>query len=733
MTGMTKRRNHVRRLLAGLLFTLPALALSQTNETCLSCHSDPSLTMEKGKRTISLGVDERLYSKSVHREFDCTQCHENFNAEEIPHASPIRPVRCLECHDNVSNTHTFHKTILAPGKDKSALCKDCHGKHDITSPKEANSKFHRSNQLNSCGSCHAAEKQSLLKSSHGKAFAAGNTQAPQCLDCHTTNIVPSGNREDSVKAKLALDKLCLDCHTHRARKNGSGVSAEFFLKYNESVHHSTLAAGNPKAASCVDCHTAHDVTHPSDPTSPMNRLNIAVTCGTCHGDISHTFSESIHGTALAKGNKEAPTCTSCHGEHEILSPSDPRSRVSPLHVSAEVCSPCHGSLRLSTKFGLPGNRIASFEDSFHGLANKAGNTEVANCASCHGVHDIRPSWDPKSAIHKNNIAATCGKCHPGANERFAQGAVHILPTEQESGLVYLVASLYIVLIIVVVGGMTVHNILDFYRKSKRKLMVRRGLLQEEHAGHGLYVRMTLNERLQHGALLVSFITLVLTGFALRFPNAWWVESIRSLSPYMFDIRGIVHRVAAVLLILAGLYHIYYVSFTARGRKLIYDLLPRIQDLREAIAVAKYNLGISPYKPELDRFSYIEKAEYWALVWGTIVMGATGVILWFDNTFLGLIGKEWWDVSHTVHYYEAWLATLAIIVWHFYFVIFNPDVYPINLAFWKGTLTEAEMTHEHPAELRRLKEDERRRVLKQQAEISEKDSKKKSDDKGKESE
>ena len=99
----------------------------------------------------------------------------------------------------------------------------------------------------------------------------------------------------------------------------------------------------------------------------------------------------------------------------------------------------------------------------------------------------------------------------------------------------------------------------------------------------------------------------------------------------------------------------------------------------------------------DRFSYIEKAEYWALIWGTFVMAATGFIMWFDNTFIGLLTKLGYDVARTIHYYEAWLATLAIVVWHFYFVIFNPDSYPLNLAFWKGTLTEEEMAEEHPVE------------------------------------
>jgi cytochrome b subunit of formate dehydrogenase len=236
-------------------------------------------------------------------------------------------------------------------------------------------------------------------------------------------------------------------------------------------------------------------------------------------------------------------------------------------------------------------------------------------------------------------------------------------------------------------------------------MVRRGLIVEERLAHRLYVRMTKNERLQHATLLVSFLTLVLTGFALRFPDAWWVAPVREISPYVFDLRGIVHRIAGVILVLVSLYHIYYVSMVPRGRRLILDLLPKLNDLTDAMGVLRYNLGMSPTKPKFGRFSYIEKSEYWALVWGTVVMGVTGVVMWFDNTFLGLLTKLGWDIARTIHYYEAWLATLAIVVWHFYFVMFNPDIYPINLAFWKGTLTEEEMAEEHPLELEQLHREE----------------------------
>jgi cytochrome b subunit of formate dehydrogenase len=217
--------------------------------------------------------------------------------------------------------------------------------------------------------------------------------------------------------------------------------------------------------------------------------------------------------------------------------------------------------------------------------------------------------------------------------------------------------------------------------------------------------MTFGERIQHGVLLTSFITLVLTGFALRFPDAWWVAPFRQISPWMFELRGIIHRTAGVVMILGSLYHVYYLLAVPRGKQLLRDMLPLGKDLTDFVGVVAYNLGLREEKPPLDRFSYVEKAEYWALIWGTAVMSITGIILWFDNTFLGLLTKLGWDVARTVHYYEAWLATLAIIVWHFYFVIFNPTSYPLNLAFWKGTLTEEEMEDEHPAELQRIRERE----------------------------
>jgi cytochrome b subunit of formate dehydrogenase len=505
---------------------------------------------------------------------------------------------------------------------------------------------------------------------------------------------------DTAVVKRVQARMCLDCHLDNPDvRSRVAASAAFISAYGSSVHGAALARGNGRAASCVDCHGSHEMQQALNPSSRTNKARIADLCGACHPAIAKEYRESSHGTALAGGVKEAPTCTDCHGEHNILAPKDPASPVSAGNLSSKVCAPCHGSVRLSEKYGISSNRIATFNTSYHGLAMRGGQGEVANCASCHGVHSIKSSSDPTSSVNKKNLAATCGKCHPGANTAFTEGKIHVTEEKADAPVLYWLATMYLILIGVVIGGMLVHNVADFRRKAINKLMVRRGLLPPpHHVSHRLYLRMTRSERLQHGTLLVSFFLLVLTGFMLRFPDAWWVQLLRGLGDGVVEARGIVHRCAAVAMIAASLYHVYYLAFTQRGRRLFIDLLPRLSDLRDAVDVVKYNFGFSKEKPRLGRFSYIEKAEYWALVWGNVVMGATGFIMWFDNTFIGLLTKLGWDVARTVHYYEAWLAFLAIVVWHLYFVIFNPDAYPMNLAWIKGTLSEEEMAEEHPLEL-----------------------------------
>ena len=695
-------------LAAGLSGASPAKKTqAPSNADCLTCHGEADAKKSNGRSAF---VSGQKFASSAHGQagLACVDCHADLaSAADFPHKTKLKKVDCASCHDAAGAAHPFHPEIARAARGKQELqvsCADCHGTHEISSAKDPAFRFAPARQAQACGDCHSEESQHFLSSEHGRAFASGAKPAPGCVSCHR-NSVTAGSGLAPADLKRAQERLCLSCHLYdESVKSRASPTAAFISSYEHSVHGSALHRGDARAPNCVDCHGAHEERRGFDTTSLVNKMQVQQVCARCHPKENSQFTASVHGAALRRGRQDAPACTDCHGEHSILSPKDPRSPVSAANVSTRVCSPCHASLRLTEKWNLPRDRTQTFADSYHGLASRGGVVEVANCASCHGAHDILPSSNPASTVNRANMAATCGVsgCHPGANARFAVGRVHLTGTAKDSPLLFWVATIYVVLIVGTIGGMLLHNLLDFVRKSRRQLQIRRGEIAEEHIGHGLYLRMTLSERLQHGALTVSFLVLVVTGFMLRYPEAWWVLAVRRVWSRVFDLRSLTHRVAAVVMVGASLYHVGYLLFTPRGRRLLRDLWWRRKDLKDAIGTLKYNLGLSGERPLYDRFSYIEKSEYWALVWGTLVMATTGIIMWFDNTFIGLLSKLGYDVSRTIHFYEAWLASLAILVWHMYFVIFNPEVYPMNMAWLTGKLTEREMEEEHPLELERLR-------------------------------
>jgi len=684
-----------------------------SNASCLECHSDPKISMRKDGKKFSLFTDEAVTAASAHKSLDCIDCHENFDGESTPHLKPMVAVDCASCHEKTGRKHQFHSRLalnpIPAGKDTS--CTECHGKHDVAPIKAALFPFANGAQPEACGKCHETARDHFSASAHGRVFAAREKNAPDCLTCHREPVAPLANTKATLNQKLAQTKQCEACHVGEDNVAEQALRGVKFVKsFDQSVHGAALQAGEAGAANCVDCHGAHEMNRAMSPDARMNKQHVAETCVKCHDDVGRQFGDSAHALALAKGNADSATCTDCHGEHDILARKDPASRVHATHVAQQVCANCHDSLQLTQKYGIASHTFQTFSDSYHGLAVRGGSVEVVNCASCHNSHAIKSQNDPTSSIHKNNLAQTCGQCHPGANSRFTVGKVHVSPeaargAEGNNPILYLISTIYVGLIVIVVGGMMVHNLLDFAKKIRRKLAIQKGLIEEEPVAHRLYLRMTGHERLQHATLVISFTLLVVTGFMLRYPEAWWVVGIRNLSSGAFEWRNLIHRAAGVVMLVAGVWHMGYLAFTVRGRQLFFDLLPRGRDVIDPFRVLRYNLGLAPTKPAFGRFSYIEKAEYWAMMWGSLLMGITGVILWFDNTSMGLFTKLGFDISRTVHFYEAVLATLAIIVWHFYFVIFNPDIYPMNLSWLTGRMSEREMLEEHPAELARIKAQE----------------------------
>ncbi|MDQ5980417.1 MAG: hypothetical protein QG602_3394, partial [Verrucomicrobiota bacterium] len=584
----------------------------------------------------------------------------------------------------------------------------CHDPHEMLPVRDAAFAFRRENQTQACGRCHEKARDGYLASAHALRSGGTLTVEPDCLSCHRKRVASVGPGRLPVELKLAQAQQCESCHVRKEEVvQRTLLGAKFVAGFNHSVHGSALLADKENSASCVDCHGAHAMNKAAVGTASVNRLHLTDTCARCHEKEAADYRQSTHAVALGKGNLDSAACTDCHGEHDIRPRTDPSSPVHKSNLAQQVCAECHASVRLTQRYGLASDKFRTFADSYHGLAVRGGAVSVVNCVSCHGSHVIKSQDDPTSSVHKANLIQTCGECHPGAGERFTIGAVHSSDEQREdSPILYWIATFYLILISVTIGGMLVHNGLDFLKKIRRKLAIQKGELEEPHIAHRLYLRMTAHERLQHGALVVSFVVLVITGFMLRFPEAWWVVALRGVSDRAFEWRSLIHRVAGVIMLVAGAWHVGYLAFAPAGRKLFLDLLPRGRDVLDPWRVLKYNLGLAPVKPAFGRFSYIEKVEYWAMVWGTLLMGVTGAVLWFDNTSINLFSKLGFDVSRTIHYYEAILATLAIIVWHFYFVIFNPDVYPMNLAWLTGRMSEAEMLEEHPLQLEELKQAEK---------------------------
>jgi len=604
----------------------PAAPADKTAE-CLACHSDAGLTKEVNGKTVSLHVDEAKFKSSIHGSmFGCADCHKNVSG--YPHDP-------------------------APTKVD-------------------------------CSSCHSDEMEKFKTSVHGVARAKGNAEAATCVSCHgSAHEIVVASDENSPVAHHNIPKTCGTCHSQKFVMESSGRSNAPFFSYEQSVHGKAVEAGSEKAAVCTDCHGSHEVLNAADPKSSIFKFNVPNTCAKCHDQVKTEFMASIHGQAITKGISSAPVCTDCHGIHGIKSHIDPNSPVSAQNLARTTCAKCHEGVRLSQDFGIAGGRASSYLASYHGLASSRGSKVVANCASCHGVHNILPSNDPKSTIHHANLAKTCGQCHPGAGENFIKGKIAIDAAQAaDIGTVATnwIRRFYLTMIFGTIGFMLAHNLIVWRKKAVKRLQDPRRIV----------VRMNLEQRVQHFLLLTSFFVLVITGFALKFPDSWFA----SLTYMSETVRSVLHRVAACLMIAVSLYHAYYLAAKKSGRKLAKDMLPVPKDATDVLDTLKYYLGLSAKAPEFARFTYAEKMEYLALIWGTIVMVVTGLMLWFKVGVGNVVPRWWLDIATSIHFYEAVLATLAIVVWHFYAVFFDPDVYPINWAWYDGKMSVEHYSHEH---------------------------------------
>ncbi|MBI1388137.1 MAG: hypothetical protein GC154_06785 [bacterium] len=626
------KRHHFILLLAviSLVFCFSTSAQDVSdNNTCLECHGEKDMTGELDGVETSMYIDPERFDASIHSGLSCVDCHSS--VEELPHDDPLPKVDCSSCHE------ANEKLVTSVHKDeKGPKCLDCHGEpHGILPADNRDSRTNHFNIANTCGKCHSD---------------------PAIMSEYKTDIF---QRE-------AL--------------------------FQESVHAKELAAGNEKAPSCIQCHGAHDIKPLRDPESRTNFMNVPKTCGQCHKVESEQYLQSIHGESAMYGHKDAPICTDCHGEHAIYRTNDPRSPVSFFNVAGNTCARCHSSIVINEKYNIATQKVTNYFESYHGLAMKGGSTKAANCASCHGNHLILPPSDPRSTVSPERLVETCGKCHEGISANVLAAPIHSVVTLRSSSIVAWVPRIYIPLIILVIGGMLLHNGVILWALLKEKFRQEKGMKS--------YRRFTNFEIFCHVVLTFTFIMLSITGFALLSPNSWWVTGLSYIG-FTESVRGTIHRINGVGLIIVSFMYGVYMLCTRRGRSEVIAFMPRPRDLTHVYQHLAFYLGKRNEPPKFDRYDYTEKMEFWALIWGVIIMAVTGLILWFPILSFEYMPKWLIDIAERIHYYEAILATLAIVVWHFFFVIFHPEEYPMSVTWLNGRMTLHHLKNRHPLEFERL--------------------------------
>lgn len=601
--------------------------------------------------------------------------------------TPMDDETCLMCHsdpelESEDGRHMgVEEDALRAGVHGGFSCTDCH-----SAPGDYEDFPHYETYVPvDCSTCHEEAVKSFLLTPHGEALKRGEPRAPGCVDCHGLHGILSPSDTLSPVNPMNIPEMCGSCHGEEALITSDYVRLPVSLpRYLESVHDKKSKEGK-RAAVCTDCHGAHDLRPACDPESSISRGLISDTCGKCHGKEAEEYDNSVHGKAVALGLRDPPTCTNCHNEHYIREATDPEARTSPEHQARELCGDCHTDPEIAAKYGITPGVVESYLDTYHGWTVGRGGGLVATCTDCHNVHDIGSTMDPSSSVHPDSVTATCGRCHEGSNPTFARSYSHesALQARGYHGWVRLI---YIWIIAIVIGAMVLHNsviaghgLREHFRKRKREPYV---------------VRWGKSERVQHWILLLSFTGLAITGFALRFPDAWWVKLIGLGGREV--VRANLHRALAVVLIANSVYHICWLAVSRSARRSFRDVLPQLRDFREMPANLAYHLGLSRKKPAFGRFDYAQKTEYWSVFWGTFVMTVTGLVLWLPT-----IATRWlpaWTVrvAEVIHFYEAILAVLAVAVWHFFHVIFVPSRYPMSTVWIDGRMSSQEWKEHHRA-------------------------------------
>ena len=298
-----------------------------TNDECMGCHGEKEMTGKgPGGKTISLFFDMGRFGKSVHSSLQCVQCHE---VSEVPHPEKLKVRGCNSCHGDVYRH--YRAGAHGEGKVPKTTCRECHGYHDVA-PADT-----LTNAL--CARCHGTVYHDYETSIHAHSRKAGKEVA-SCEDCHgkTHDLLRKNNPRSPVYERN-IPAMCSRCHSNPEMVKKYSIPAEkAYALYLDSIHGQALTkSGVLVSAACSDCHGSHGIKPRTDPASTVNRARVAATCGKCHEDEKAAFQKGMHGREVQKGNPGAPGCATCHPAHEIR----PVKTTTWMLEAIRECGSCH--------------------------------------------------------------------------------------------------------------------------------------------------------------------------------------------------------------------------------------------------------------------------------------------------------------------------------------------------------------------------------------------------------
>ena len=622
-----------------LLLLLAAQGSATELENCAECHEEVHVI------------------EGVHSELECLECHSNL--EQADHLQRnLRKLEgdqfCLQCHESGA--------ALSASVHNELVCEECHGAaHEIEASDEA-----------VCAECHRRASRIVGRSVH--AGEAG------CVDCHeSAHTVVASEDTQSPIAPVNQIKTCGACHQ---------TPPELIDGFLTSVHgKALLVSGLDDAPACTDCHGSHKANAIDDDNAPTSHRNSPEMCGDCHALTFTVWSKgSAHGQAWGDG-EQGPVCTTCHESHRIIPPGASQSRFS----FPETCGNCHSEF------------YTTYRDSFHGKATDLDMAAAAICADCHTPHRNLPADDPRSSVHPENLAETCGACHGEMTASLLSFDPHNDPTDRhDSPEVYFTRLFMVGLLLAVFGFFALHDLLWLQRSL---VGMARGEFKSKTVEAGPYVRRFsgMNIRL-HIVIVVTFLLLAATGLPLKFHWMGWAQPLINLFGGLESARTI-HRLAAIATFGYAGFHLANIFLrAARGERGLFwgftSMTPQPRDMVDMAKNLRYFLYLGP-RPASGRWAYWEKFDYMAVFWGIPIIGLSGLILWYPNLFSGMLPGWALNAAYVIHSEEALLATGFIFVFHFFHTHMRPESFPMDPVIFTGRMPLERFKEERPLEYQRL--------------------------------